>query len=45
LRTLNYPRLFFAIVVNKKNIAIWIGILGGGIGFFLFYGYVAELMR
>jgi hypothetical protein len=30
---------------KRKDIAIWIGILGGGIGFFLFYGVAAELMR
>lgn len=28
-----------------KTAAAWIAILGGGIGFFFFYGYVAELMR
>lgn len=32
-------------MLTKKNIAIWIGIIGGGIGFFFFYGYAAELMR
>jgi hypothetical protein len=30
---------------KSKDIAIWIGILGGGIGFFFFYGVIAELMR
>jgi hypothetical protein len=30
---------------KRKDVAIWIAILGGGIGFFLFYGVVAELMR
>ena len=30
---------------SLKNVAIWAAILGGGIGFYLFYGYVAELMR
>ena len=30
---------------KKQNIAIWIGILGGGALFFLLYGYLADLMR
>jgi len=32
-------------LANKKNIAIWITIIGGGIAFYLLYGIVAELMR
>lgn len=28
-----------------KSIAIWIGIIGGGIAFYLFYGVAAEWMR
>jgi len=28
-----------------KNIAIWVGILGGGIAFFFLYGMVVDLMR
>jgi len=32
-------------MTKLKNIAIWIGIIGGGIGFFFLYGYVADLMR
>ncbi len=32
--------------MNKaKRAAAWVGILGGGIGFYFFYGYIAELMR
>jgi len=30
---------------STKNIAIWVAILGGGIGFFLFYGVAVDLMR
>jgi len=30
---------------SPKNIAIWMAIIGGGIGFFFFYGIAAELMR
>jgi len=30
---------------KRKDVAIWIAILGGGVGFFLFYGLAAELMR
>jgi hypothetical protein len=30
---------------KSKDIAIWIGIFGGGIGLFFFYDIVAELMR
>jgi len=30
---------------SLKNVAIWASILGGGIAFFIFYGYVADLMR
>jgi len=30
---------------KRKDVAIWIAILAGGIGFFLFYGIAAELMR
>jgi len=32
-------------MVNKKNVGIWVAILGGGILFYLFYGYAAEFMR
>jgi len=32
-------------LVNKKNLAIWIAIIGGGIAFYLLYGIVADLMR
>jgi len=32
-------------LVNKKNIVIWIAIIGGGIAFYLLYGIVADLMR
>lgn len=28
-----------------KKIAIWVGILGGGISYYIAYGYIAELMR
>jgi len=30
---------------KKQNIAIWIGVLGGGAAFFFLYGYLADLMR
>ena len=30
---------------SVKNIAIWIGILGGGIAFFLMMDTLGELMR
>ena len=33
------------IMYTRKDVAIWIAILGGGIGFFLFYGIAADLMR
>ena len=33
------------IMYSRKDVAIWIAMLGGGIGFFLFYGVAAELMR
>jgi len=32
-------------LANKKNIAIWIAIIGGGIAFYLLYGIAADLMR
>ncbi len=32
-------------MAKRKDVAIWIAILAGGIGFFLFYGVAAELMR
>ena len=39
-------RVIFLLYMGKKqNIAIWIGILGGGALFFLLYGYLADLMR
>jgi len=33
------------VLANIKNIAIWIGIIGGGIAFFIFYGIAADLSR
>jgi len=30
---------------KRKDIATWIAILAGGIGFFIFYGIAAEVMR
>ena len=33
------------LLPTAKNIAIWVAILGGGIGFFLFYGVAVEIMR
>ena len=33
------------IMYTRKDVAIWIAILGGGIGFFLFYGVAVDLMR
>ncbi len=30
---------------KAKNIAIWVGIIGGGIAFYFFYGVAAEFMR
>ena len=33
------------IMYTRKDVAIWIAILGGGIGFFLFYGIAVDLMR
>ncbi len=30
---------------KHEKILSWIGIIGGGIAFFFFYGYIAELMR
>jgi len=30
---------------KQKNIAIWVAIIGGGIAFYLFYGFAAEAMR
>jgi len=30
---------------TKKNIAIWVAILGGGIAFFFLYGMIVDLMR
>jgi len=30
---------------KRKDIPIWIAILAGGIGFFIFYGIAAEVMR
>ena len=33
------------LLPTAKNVAIWIAILGGGIGFFLFYGVAVEIMR
>ena len=32
------------IMYTRKDVAIWIAILGGGIGFFLFYGIAVDLM-
>ncbi|HEY7367309.1 MAG TPA: hypothetical protein VH562_02480 [Nitrosopumilaceae archaeon] len=45
MSTFNYHINFFGNMITKKNVAIWIGILGIGIGSFLLYGYVADLMR
>tara|TARA_B100000686_G_C16056919_1_gene602692 strand:- start:251 stop:496 length:246 start_codon:yes stop_codon:yes gene_type:complete len=36
---------FLQNMAKRKDVAIWIAILAGGIGFFLFYGVAAELMR
>jgi hypothetical protein len=30
---------------TKEKIAAWIGIIGGGIAFYFFYGYAVEFMR
>jgi hypothetical protein len=30
---------------KRKDIALWIAILGGGIGLFFFYGIAADMMR
>jgi len=30
---------------RPQQIAAWIGIIGGGIAFYFFYGYAVELMR
>ena len=30
---------------TRKDVAIWIAIFGGGVGFFLFYGIAADIMR
>jgi len=30
---------------TKKNMAIWVGILGSGIAFFFLYGMIVDLMR
>jgi hypothetical protein len=32
-------------MASAKNIAIWVGIIGGGIAFFFFYGFAVDLMR
>ena len=32
-------------MAKKQTIAIWVAIIGGGVGFFFAYGYAAELMR
>ena len=32
-------------MASAKNIAIWVAIIGGGIGFYFFYGIAAEFMR
>jgi len=37
--------LFCEFMPKRKDIAIWIAILAGGVGFFLFYGVAAEIMR
>ena len=39
------PLVFSKLVSRPKIIASWVAIIGGGIAFFFFYGYVAELMR
>jgi len=33
------------MLANIKNIAIWIGIIGGGIAFFILYGIAADMAR
>ena len=33
------------IMYTRKDVAIWIAILAGGIGFFLFYGVAVDMMR
>lgn len=32
-------------MIPLKTIGIWVGIIGGGIAFYLFYGIAAEFMR
>ena len=36
---------FFQLMGKKQNIAIWIGVLGGGAAFFFLYGFLVDLMR
>jgi hypothetical protein len=31
--------------MNKKDVGIWIGIIGGTVGIFLVYGFLVDLMR
>jgi len=37
--------IFFQLMGKKQNIAIWIGVLGGGAAFFFLYGFLVDLMR
>lgn len=30
---------------RRKKIAIWVGIIGGGIAYWVAYGYIADAMR
>lgn len=30
---------------RNKKIAIWVGIIGGGLGYYFAYGYIADMMR
>lgn len=30
---------------RAKRVAAWVAIIGGGIAFYFFYGYAADLMR
>lgn len=44
IRSITLPVLDI-LMPNKKNVAIWAAIIGGGIAFFFLYGYLADLMR
>ena len=45
MTTFNNAVAHAVLVASAKNIAIWIGIIGGGVAFYLFYGIAADLMR